>query len=135
MHKPVFIFFILFFFVGGWRHEYEHYFEQVNLLSNNQKPFAVIAVKAVKTDIIHPYHSFFMCQKKLSSKIICQKKLKGFCLIKIQIEVKQKKLQFIWRESIYHGIFNLTLSIIPCFCGHTNKGSFVICSCSNSRDL
>ena len=39
----------------GWRHEYEHYFELVNLLSNNQKPFAVIAVKAVKTDIIHNY--------------------------------------------------------------------------------
>ena len=46
-------------------------------------------------------------------------------LIKIQIEVKEINVQFIWRESIYYGIFNLALSIIPCFCGHTNKGSFV----------
>ena len=47
-------YFILFYFF--WKgHEYKHYFEQVNWLSNNQKPFAVIAVKAVKTDIIHNY--------------------------------------------------------------------------------
>ena len=41
-------------------------------------------------------------------------------LIKIQIEVKEKNFEFIWRESSYHGIFNLTLNIIPCFCDHTN---------------
>ena len=42
-------------------------------------------------------------------------------LIKIQIEVKEKRFQYIWRESVYHGIFNLTLNTIPCFCGHANK--------------
>ena len=40
-----------YFFRGG--HEYEHYFEHVNWLSNNQKPFTVIAVDTVKTDFIH----------------------------------------------------------------------------------
>ena len=42
-------------------------------------------------------------------------------LIKVQIEVKEKSFQYIWRESVYHGIFNLTLNIIPCFCEHANK--------------
>ena len=42
-------------------------------------------------------------------------------LIKIQIEVKSRRFQYIWRESVYHGIFNLTLNTIPCFCDHANK--------------
>ena len=54
MHKPVFIF-KKFYLGGGGGHEYEHYFAQVNWLSNNQKPFAVIAVETVKTDFIHKY--------------------------------------------------------------------------------
>ena len=37
----LFLFFKKKFFVGR-RHKYEHYFEQVSWLSNNQKPFAVI---------------------------------------------------------------------------------------------
>ena len=48
---------------------------------------------------------------------------------------KIKKKRRKKRKSIYHGIFNLASSIIPCLCGHTNKGSITICSCSNSRDL
>ena len=39
----------------GEGHEYEHYVEQANWLSKNQKPFAVIAVETVKTDFIHKY--------------------------------------------------------------------------------
>ena len=38
---------------------------------------------------------------------------KNLGLIKIQIEVKEKRFQCIWRESIYHEIFNLTLNLIP----------------------
>ena len=56
-------------------------------------------------------------------------------LIKIQIDFEEKKLQLICRKRAYHGIFHLTLNIIPCFFGHTNKSSFTICCCSNSRDL
>ena len=37
------------------RHEYEHYFERVNSLTNHQKSFAGIAVETVKTDFIHKY--------------------------------------------------------------------------------
>ena len=54
MHKLVFIFKKIY-SGGGERQEYEHYFEQVNWLSNNQKLFAVIAVETVKTDFIHKY--------------------------------------------------------------------------------
>ena len=46
-------------------------------------------------------------------------------LIKIQIEVKEKMFQYIWRESVYHGIFNLTLNTILCFCDHANKGTIL----------
>ena len=56
-------------------------------------------------------------------------------LIKTQIEVKEKNVQFILRKSVSHGIFNLTLSIIQCFCGHTDKRSFTISCCSIGRNL
>ena len=97
---------------------------------NKQKPYAAIAVQTVKTDFIHKY-----VPEESIIHIHARRSYEVLGLIKIQTEVKEKNLQFIWRESIYHGIFNLVLSIIPCFCGHTKNGSFNICSCSNCRDL
>ena len=97
---------------------------------NKQKPYAAIAVQTVKTDFIHKY-----VPEESIIHIHARRSYEVLGLIKIQTEVKEKKFQFIWRETTHHGIFDLTLSIIPCFCGHTNKGSFTIRSCGNSRDL
>ena len=136
MHKPVFIFKKN--CLGGG-HEYKQYFDQVNWLTknqkkpqkpNNQKPFAVMQSRQSKL-----ISSISMCQKKLSSIIICQKKLWSLGFDKDSNRSQRENFQFIWRESIHHQVFNLALSIIPCFCGHTNKGSFTVCTCSNSRDL
>ena len=87
----------------------------------NQKAYAAIAVQTVKTDSIHKY-----VPEESIIHIHARRSYKVLGLMKIQTEIKEKKFQFLWRESTHHGIFNLTLSIIPCFCGHTNKGSFTI---------
>ena len=56
-------------------------------------------------------------------------------LIQIQIKFKTEMVSIIWKESIYHVIFNLYLSGIPCFFGHTNKNLLTICCCSNCTIL
>ena len=57
-------------------------------------------------------------------------------LTKIQIEVKERKFQFIWKESIYHEILDFELDLLIHFCGHTNNKSFFTIYCfSNSRNF
>ena len=76
----------------------------------NQKAYAAIAVQTVKTDSIHKY-----VPEEFIIHIHARRSYKVLGLMKIQTEIKEKKFQFLWRESTHHGIFNLTLSIIPCF--------------------
>ena len=67
--------------------------------------------------------------------ILMQIHLMQLGLMQIQLEVKEKKFQAIWRKSIYHGILNLSLNVILCFSDHNDKSSLTVCCCSNIRDI
>ena len=72
--------------------------------------------------------SISMCQKKLSSIIISQKKLWSLGFDKDSSRSQREKFSvYLERKylAVIMGSLNLAVSIIPCFCGHTNKGSFI----------
>ena len=106
--------------MGGWGgYEYEHYFEQLNWLSNNQKLFAVIAVKSVKTDIIHNY----VPEEAIIHNYMPEEEVLG--LINIQIKVKEKKFSlfgekvFIMESLIWFWVlFHVFLAILIRFLYH-----------------